>query len=37
MALEFDVPDQPASNPAGAETGLSDHTDPNSADDDIPF
>jgi hypothetical protein len=37
MALEFDVPDQPASNPANAEAGLSDHTDPNSANDDIPF
>ena len=34
MALEFDVPDQPASNP---EDGLSDHVDPNSAEDDIPF
>ena len=37
MALEFDIPDTPAANPAGAEAGLSDHTDPNSAEDNIPF
>lgn len=37
MALEFDIPDQPATNAAGAEDGLGDHTNPNSADDNIPF
>jgi hypothetical protein len=36
MALEFDIPAE-ASNPTGAESGLSDHTDPNSAGDNIPF
>ena len=34
MALEFDIPELPNANP---EAGLTDHTQPESAEDEIPF